>query len=364
MIYIYFQSKGRQIFSTIRPLLLSPVATAASLSSAAHFIRAPAIVRTLSSKVTVLAHVVDDNTCQVIAAVEQGHLLGVCFHSEVTNDLSWVHYFLQKVHAVALQRKKCIPSLQRLTNSQRPELPSTTAGLVTSVKRAFPRFLTGGVIMDVVNAEQASIAEAAGACAVMALERIPADIKADGGIARMSDPILINSVLATCSVPVMAKTRIGHFGEARILEALAVDCIDESEVLTVADTVHHILKTPFAIPFVCGAEDLGSALRRIAEGASMIRLKGNAGTGDVKNAVTHARKTFGEIRRLGSMEEDEICAYAKMIQAPLELVLETRRLGRLPVTTFAAGGIATPADVVLMVCFTHLICLQIVCAFV
>lgn len=202
--------------------------------------------------------------------------------------------------------------------------------------------------MDVVNGKQAKIAEEAGACAVMALERIPADIRADGGVARMSDPLLINEVLNACTIPVMAKARIGHFAEARVLEALDVDCIDESEVLTITDTNNHIHKESFKIPFVCGAEDLGSALRRIAEGASMIRLKGNAGTGDVKNAVRHARLTFGAIRRLQSMSEDEVFVYAKNIQAPVSLVRETRRLGRLPVVTFAAGGIATPADVMLM----------------
>jgi len=202
--------------------------------------------------------------------------------------------------------------------------------------------------MDVVNGTQAKIAEAAGACSVMALERIPADIKAHGGIARMSDPALIKDVMASVSIPVMAKARIGHFGEARILEALEVDCIDESEVLTPADEKFHINKHKFQIPFVCGAKDLGEALRRIAEGAAMIRLKGNAGTGNVKEAVRHARLTFGEIRRLQTLNEDELFDYAKNIQAPYELVKETRRLGRLPVVTFAAGGIATPADVMLM----------------
>lgn len=202
--------------------------------------------------------------------------------------------------------------------------------------------------MDVVNDKQAKIAEEAGACAVMALERIPADIISGGGVARMSDPALIKAVQGACSLPVMAKSRIGHVGEARLLQALDVDCIDESEVLTVADLSNHIRKSQFQVPFVCGAEDLASALRRIAEGAAMIRLKGNAGTGDVRNAVTHARKTFGAIRVLQSMDDDEVFAYAKNIQAPLDLVLETRRLGRLPVVTFAAGGISTPADVVLM----------------
>lgn len=207
--------------------------------------------------------------------------------------------------------------------------------------------------MDVVTAEQARIAESAGACAVMALERIPADIKSDGGVARMSDPALIQNILKTVSIPVMAKSRIGHFGEAKVIASLGVDCIDESEVLTAADEKYHIAKAQFAIPFVCGAKDLGEALRRIAEGASMIRLKGNAGTGNVCEAVRHARLVFGAIRRLKGLSEDEVADYAKEIGAPIALVREVRRLGRLPVTTFAAGGIATPADVLLMM---HLGC--------
>eukprot|EP00486_Rosalina_sp_Unknown_P014856 CAMPEP_0201593904 /NCGR_PEP_ID=MMETSP0190_2-20130828/191388_1 /ASSEMBLY_ACC=CAM_ASM_000263 /TAXON_ID=37353 /ORGANISM="Rosalina sp." /LENGTH=282 /DNA_ID=CAMNT_0048053319 /DNA_START=1033 /DNA_END=1881 /DNA_ORIENTATION=+ len=211
-----------------------------------------------------------------------------------------------------------------------------------------PRMLQGGVIMDVVNGKQARIAEEAGACSVMALERIPADIKADGGIARMSDPKLINEIMSTVSIPVMAKSRIGHFGESKIIESLGVDCIDESEVLTAADEQYHINKHKFCIPFVCGARDLGEALRRIAEGAAMIRLKGNAGTGNVMEAVRHARLTFDAIRKLKSMDDDEIYDYAKTIRAPVELVKITKRLGRLPVVTFAAGGIATPADVMLM----------------
>jgi pyridoxal 5'-phosphate synthase pdxS subunit len=208
--------------------------------------------------------------------------------------------------------------------------------------------LQGGVIMDVVNAEQARIAESCGACSVMALERIPADIKTDGGVARMSDPKLILDIMSSVSIPVMAKARIGHFGEAKVLEALGVDCIDESEVLTAADEKFHIRKHPFRIPFVCGAKDLGEALRRIAEGAAMIRLKGNAGKGNVMEAVRHARLTFGEIRRLQSMDDDEVFDYAKRISAPVQLVQLTKKIGRLPVVTFAAGGIATPADVLLM----------------
>merc|ERR1711924_90769 len=183
---------------------------------------------------------------------------------------------------------------------------------------------------------------------VMALERIPADIKADGGIARMSDPRMIQEICESVQIPVMAKARIGHFAEAAVLEALQVDCIDESEVLTPADEVNHIRKTKFRVPFVCGAKNLGEALRRIAEGASMIRLKGNAGTGNVMHAVRHARSVFGEIRQLKALDDDEVFTFAKDHQSPLELVELTRSLGRLPVTTFAAGGVATPADVSLL----------------
>lgn len=218
----------------------------------------------------------------------------------------------------------------------------------TSVKYAMPRFLQGGVIMDVVNVEQALVAQEAGACSVMALERIPADIKADGGIARMSDPGMIREICDAVHIPVMAKARIGHFAEAAVLDALEVDCIDESEVLTPADEVNHIRKDQFRVPFVCGAKNLGEALRRIAEGAAMIRLKGNAGTGNVLHAVRHARSVFGEIRQLQSLDEDEVFVFAKEHQSPLELVRLTRSLGRLPVTTFAAGGVATPADVSLL----------------
>jgi len=216
------------------------------------------------------------------------------------------------------------------------------------VKRSLPAMLKGGVIMDVVNAEQAKIAEASGAVAVMALERVPADIRADGGVARMSDPELVSSIINAVSIPVMAKARIGHFVEAQILQALGVDCIDESEVLTPADEQYHIEKTKFDVPFVCGARNLGEALRRIGEGAAMIRTKGEAGTGDVVEAVRHARTVLGEIRRLQNMPEEEVMAFAKEIGAPYELCIEVRTLGRLPVVNFAAGGIATPADAGLM----------------
>lgn len=217
-----------------------------------------------------------------------------------------------------------------------------------TVKRGLAQMLKGGVIMDVTNAEQAQIAEEAGACAVMALERVPADIRAQGGVARMADPEKILEIMKAVSIPVMAKCRIGHFVEAQILEALGVDFIDESEVLTPADEEHHIDKRKFKVPFVCGARNLGEALRRIGEGAAMIRTKGEAGTGNVVEAVRHARAVLGEIRRLTTMAEEEMMAYAKEIGAPYELVVETARLGRLPVVNFAAGGIATPADAALM----------------
>jgi len=212
------------------------------------------------------------------------------------------------------------------------------------VKSGLAEMLKGGVIMDVVNAEQAVIAENAGACAVMALERVPADIRRDGGVARMSDPGMIREIQEAVTIPVMAKCRIGHFAEAQILEALEVDYIDESEVLTPADIEHHVDKWGFKVPFVCGATNLGEALRRISEGAAMIRTKGEAGTGDVVNAVTHMRAVFGGIRRLQSLRTDELYAEAKNLQAPYELVRFVAENGRLPVVTFTAGGIATPAD--------------------
>lgn len=216
------------------------------------------------------------------------------------------------------------------------------------VKAGLAQMLKGGVIMDVVTPEQAKIAEDAGACAVMALERVPADIRVQGGVARMSDPAMVESIMNAVTIPVMAKVRIGHFVEAQILEALGVDYIDESEVLTPADEEHHINKHKFKIPFVCGCRNLGEALRRIAEGAAMMRTKGEAGTGDVVEAVRHARAVNSEIRRLTSMDEDELFTYAKNIQAPYDLVKETAQLGRLPVVNFAAGGVATPADAALM----------------
>jgi len=229
-------------------------------------------------------------------------------------------------------------------NGSNPNGETGTVGL----KRGLAQMLKGGVIMDVVTPEQAKIAEDAGACSVMALERIPADIRVHGGVARMSDPGLIERVMNAVSIPVMAKVRIGHFVEAQVLEALGIDYIDESEVLTPADEEHHVNKHKFKVPFVCGCRNLGEALRRIAEGAAMMRTKGEAGTGDVVEAVRHARAVNGEIRRLTSMDEDELFTYAKNIQAPYDLVVETAKLGRLPVVNFAAGGVATPADAAMM----------------
>ena len=217
-----------------------------------------------------------------------------------------------------------------------------------AVKKGLAQMLKGGVIMDVVTPEHAKIAEDAGACAVMALERVPADIRAHGGVARMSDPGMIVEIMETVSIPVMAKARIGHFVEAQILEAIGVNYVDESEVLTPADEAHHINKHDFKIPFVCGCRNLGEALRRIGEGAAMIRTKGEAGTGDVVEAVRHARAVLGDIRRLQTMPDEELMTYAKSIGAPYELVKETKELGRLPVVNFAAGGVATPADAALM----------------
>jgi pyridoxal 5'-phosphate synthase pdxS subunit len=217
-----------------------------------------------------------------------------------------------------------------------------------AVKKGLAQMLKGGVIMDVVTPEHAKIAEDAGACAVMALERVPADIRANGGVARMSDPDLILKIMDSVTIPVMAKCRIGHFVEAQILEAIGVDYIDESEVLTPADEANHILKHNFTVPFVCGCRNLGEALRRVGEGAAMIRTKGEAGTGDVVEAVRHARTVLGDIRRLTTMADEELMSYAKEIGAPYELVKETKELGRMPVVNFAAGGVATPADAALM----------------
>jgi len=216
------------------------------------------------------------------------------------------------------------------------------------VKTGLAQMLKGGVIMDVVTPEHAKIAEEAGACAVMALERVPADIRAAGGVARMADPTVIEAIMKTVSIPVMAKCRIGHFVEAQALEALGVDYIDESEVLTPADEAHHVWKHDFKVPFVCGCRNLGEALRRISEGAAMIRTKGEAGTGNIVEAVRHMRAVMDGIRKLVNMPEEELMAEAKELGAPFELVTEVRKMGKLPVVNFAAGGVATPADAALM----------------
>ena len=223
----------------------------------------------------------------------------------------------------------------------------TTTG-TPLLKRGMAEQLKGGVIMDVVDSEQARIAEDAGAVAVMALERVPADIRRDGGVARMSDPDMIDSIKAAVTIPVMAKARIGHFVEAQVLQAIGVDYIDESEVLTPADYAHHIDKDAFTVPFVCGATNLGEALRRISEGAAMIRSKGEAGTGDVSQATTHIRTILGQIKRLTVLDSSELFGAAKELQAPIELVRLTAELGRLPVVLFTAGGVATPADAAMM----------------
>ncbi|WP_308268278.1 pyridoxal 5'-phosphate synthase lyase subunit PdxS [Yinghuangia soli] len=229
--------------------------------------------------------------------------------------------------------------------STTPESPKTGTELV---KRGMAEQLKGGVIMDVVNAEQAKIAEDAGAVAVMALERVPADIRKDGGVARMSDPDMIDGIIEAVSIPVMAKARIGHFVEAQVLQSLGVDYIDESEVLTPADEANHINKWKFTTPFVCGATNLGEALRRIAEGAAMIRSKGEAGTGNVVEATRHMRTILGDIKKLAALDEDELFVAAKNLQAPYALVKEVAELGKLPVVMFTAGGIATPADAAMM----------------
>jgi pyridoxal 5'-phosphate synthase pdxS subunit len=339
---------GRPNKSSLRKMTLEGSAKTGGCSDISHFIRAPVVEpANLAKDIEVLASV---DTKPV--AVRKGALMATAFHPEVTNDLTWHTYFLRDVCKCVGLQPCSLPSIGK--NMMFGGADALTAAAARpiygtqSVKYAMPRFLQGGVIMDVVNAEQARIAEEAGACSVMALERIPADIKATGGIARMSDPKMIQEILDTVKIPVMAKARIGHFTEAAVLDSLQVDCIDESEVLTPADEVHHIRKHDFTVPFVCGAKNLGEALRRIAEGAAMIRLKGNAGTGNVLHAVRHARSVFGEIRQLQSMAEDEVFVFAKEHQSPIDLVMLTRKLGRLPVTTFAAGGVATPADVSLL----------------
>jgi pyridoxal 5'-phosphate synthase pdxS subunit len=242
-----------------------------------------------------------------------------------------------------------VPYSERAVDAPAAQPATMAAETGTSrVKRGMADMLKGGVIMDVVTAEQARIAEDAGAVAVMALERVPADIRAQGGVARMSDPDMIDAIIGAVSVPVMAKCRIGHFAEARVLQAIGVDYIDESEVLTPADEAHHVDKWPFTVPFVCGATSLGEALRRIGEGAAMIRSKGEAGTGNVVEATRHMRSIRGEIARLHGLAAEELFAAAKELQAPYELVAEVAAAGRLPVVLFTAGGIATPADAAMM----------------
>jgi len=240
----------------------------------------------------------------------------------------------------AIGLRSCLKTASSMTGVREESTFRTKAGLAEMLK--------GGVIMDVVTSEQAVVAEAAGAAAVMALERVPADIRADGGVARMSNPTMIESIQQAVTIPVMAKARIGHFVEAQVLESLEVDYVDESEVLTPADEAHHIDKWQFRVPFVCGATNLGEALRRIAEGAAMIRSKGEAGTGNVVEAVRHMRKIGGEIRRLTSLDATELAGAAKDLQAPLDLVREVATGGKLPVVMFSAGGVATPADAALM----------------
>lgn len=253
---------------------------------------------------------------------------------------------LLQAHYIAIQNEKDGMSgggVVALLDNADSKKASTYA-----VKVGLAQMLRGGVIMDVVNVEQARIAEEAGAVAVMALERVPADIRAEGGVARMSDPGLIKEIKKAVTIPVMAKARIGHFVEAQVLEAIGIDFVDESEVLTPADDMHHINKHNFRIPFVCGCRNLGEALRRIAEGAAMIRTKGEAGTGNIVEAVRHVRSVLGDIRKLQTLDQDELHTFAKQHCAPLELVKVTKQLGRLPVVNFAAGGVATPADAALM----------------
>lgn len=276
------------------------------------------------------------NLCRALHISEYG--LYFCESSFIQNDSMFAEFgtffccFIEKCFLVAVIKK-----INKIMAENRQEL-----------NRNLAQMLKGGVIMDVTTPEQARIAEAAGACAVMALERIPADIRAAGGVSRMSDPKMIKGIQEAVSIPVMAKCRIGHFAEAQILQAIEIDYIDESEVLSPADNVYHIDKTQFDVPFVCGAKNLGEALRRIAEGATMIRTKGEPGTGDVVQAVTHMRMMQSEIRRLVSMSEDELYEAAKQLQAPYDLVKYVHENGKLPVVNFAAGGVATPADAALM----------------
>ena len=350
---------GRQSKSRFRSMKIGPGFNGGSwdLHNKGYFIRAPGVTQT-GKDVLVAASLDLDGIEVPVAVVDvKNRILATAFHPEISHDNSWIRHFLFMCtgNQTSFCSKEALHQVEMpLLTSVAPWLPLPEAlvnhhGVLTpAVKRAFAIYQQGGVIMDVVNAAQAKIAEAAGAVSVMALERIPADIKKDGGVARSSDPLLIKDIMKAVSIPVMAKARIGHFAEAQLLEALDVDCIDESEVLTAADELHHINKTKFNVPFVCGAKNLGEALRRIAEGAAMIRLKGNAGTGNVMQAVRHARLVFGEIRQLQALLDDEVYIFAKTHQVPLDLCLQVRQAGRLPVVTFAAGGLATPADVSLL----------------
>ena len=343
---------GRQSKTAFRTMETANAAK--ECGDASWFVRAPAVTR-VGDDVEVLASVPGDDVAELpdegaVVAIKQGNLMGTCFHPEISSDDSWLRLFLNDMCGAESEALEPEPDVEVAApwSAINPKTEGEKGYGSTAAKRAFAVFQKGGVIMDVVDGEQARIAEDAGAVAVMALERIPADIKADGGVARSSDPSMIRDVMDSCSVPVMAKSRIGHFYESKILEALDVDCIDESEVLTAADEEHHIDKRAFTIPFVCGAQDLGEALRRIAEGAAMIRLKGNAGTGNVIQAVRHARSVFSEIRAVQAMRDDELFAYAKELRVPVDLVQQVKAAGRLPVVTFAAGGLATPADVALL----------------
>ncbi|KZS99144.1 vitamin B6 biosynthesis protein [Sistotremastrum niveocremeum HHB9708] len=265
----------------------------------------------------------------------------------VTPGIASSHLSGPPIGAGAFGNPSLTPNVAAARSAQGREGSNSSLGTF-QVKSGLAQMLKGGVIMDVINAEQARIAEEAGACAVMALERVPADIRADGGVARMSDPKMIKEIVEAVTIPVMAKVRIGHFVEAQILQVIGCDYIDESEVLTPADEQHHINKHNFKVPFVCGATNLGEALRRISEGAAFIRTKGEAGTGNVVEAVRHQRAVMSDIRRASAMTDEELYSFAKEIQAPYHLLKETARLKRLPVVSFAAGGIATPADAALM----------------
>ncbi len=330
---------GRQKQSFIGDTIINENYKKFNLVSKLNFIRAPAITDT-KKNCEIISYNIDESFGSIFTAVKNKNIFLTCFHPEISiNGYTWFSYFIKEI---------CQQNVSQNSDQNILYPPYCASNTLETIKKSFPIFQQRGVIMDVVTKEQAEIAEKAGAVSVMALEKIPADIKNDGGIARSSDPKLIKEIMNSVSIPVMAKVRIGHFAEAQILEEINVDCIDESEVLTCADEIYHINKNKFKIPFVCGAKDLGEALRRISEGASMIRLKGNAGTGNVMHAVKHARTVFSEIRMLKNLHEDEIYVFAKEKQVSVELVKKVKEIERLPVVTFAAGGIATPADVSLL----------------